>query len=104
MDNKDYYDKYNWEQANLSEKLITKINKIITLIPNSVQTILDIGCGDGAISNQLAKKFKTVSLDRSIKPLAYVNSEPVQASADLLCFQDNSFDMVFSSETIEHLP
>lgn len=104
MDNKDYYDKYNWEKANLTEKLKGKIGKIIDLIPSDVETILDIGCGDGAISNQLAKKYKTVSLDRSKKPLEYVKSEPVQASADLLCFPSDSFDMVFSSETIEHLP
>lgn len=104
MDNKDFYEKFDWARANLSQKLIEKINKLISEIPSDVQSIIDIGCGDGAISNKLLTKFDVVSVDRGFQPLKFVKSNAVQASAEILSFRNNSFDLVFSSETIEHLP
>ncbi|MBK8944730.1 MAG: methyltransferase domain-containing protein [Ignavibacteriae bacterium] len=104
MDNKDFYEKFDWVKANLAHKLQGKIERLINEIPSDVKSIIDIGCGDGAISNKLHSKFNVVAVDRGFQPLKFVNSNAVQASADLLSFRDNSFDMVFSSETIEHLP
>jgi hypothetical protein len=104
MDNKDYYDNYNWTEANLSEKISHKLENIFSIIPDDVNTIIDIGCGDGVISNALNEKYKVVATDRSFNSLKFVKTEKVQSSADILSFPDNSFDMVFSSEMIEHLP
>ena len=104
MDNKSYYENFDWEEAKLSEKLDSKIQKIISIIPDDVSSILDVGCGDGVISKGLDSKYKVFATDRSINSLKYVETEKVQSSADYLPVQNTSVDLVFSSEMIEHLP
>jgi len=104
MDSKQYYENYNWERANLSKKLKTKIKNIYNIIPKDISSVLDIGCGDGIISNSFGEKYFTVALDRSINALKYVRVNKSVASADYLPIKSNSFDLVFSSEMIEHLP
>jgi cyclopropane fatty-acyl-phospholipid synthase-like methyltransferase len=50
LDNPAYYEQFNWENSNLGEHLRNKIEKIFEFIPEDVKTIIDIGCGDGAIT------------------------------------------------------
>ncbi len=104
MDNKTYYEKFDWEEKNLKERLKEKVKLIRDSIPEDVQTIADIGCGDGAISNELNKEFKVFAVDRSKNALKYVTSTKINASANYLPLENNSVDLVFSSEMLEHLP
>lgn len=104
MDNKNYYENFDWHNANLSQKISDKIDLIKNAIPSDVINILDIGCGDGTISNQLKNSFDLVSVDRSLNALKLVNSKKINVSASNLPLKSNSFDLVFSSEMIEHLP
>lgn len=104
MDNKNYYEKFDWQNAKLSQKISDKIDLIKKAIPPKVKNIVDIGCGDGTISNQLKKNFNLVAVDRSLTALKFVKSTKINSSADYLPFKKNSFDLVFSSEMIEHLP
>ncbi|GAB4457082.1 MAG: hypothetical protein OHK0036_20750 [Bacteroidia bacterium] len=103
-DNKTYYEKFDWEKANLASQLTEKINSIVNTIPNDVNSIIDIGCGDGSITNKLNDNYKVVAIDRSRNALQYVKSHRIQASADYLPIKSSSADMVFSSEMLEHLP
>ena len=104
MDNKTYYENFDWESSNLAERLRQKIEIIKSLIPKDVVTIADIGCGDGSISNRLAKDYKLFAFDRSKNALKYLTTHKAQASADFLPLKTNSVDLLFSSELIEHLP
>lgn len=104
MDNTEYYEKFDWDYAKLDQKIKDKINLIINTIPQNVKKIIDIGCGDGTISNELNKKFNVCAIDRSFNALKYVTAEKMQASADMLPIKSNSSELVFSSEMIEHLP
>jgi len=104
MDNKNYYDRYDWEKASLGEKIRDKILLIFKTIPQDVKTVIDIGCGDGTISNELNNKFDVTAIDRSFNALKYVKAKKIQASANLLPIKSNTTDLVFSSEMIEHLP
>ena len=104
MDHTTFYDNLNWEKAELEKKLSEKINLIINSIPEGVTTIIDVGCGDGTISNALKEKYNVVAVDTSVKALQYVKTKKLSASADNLSFRTNEFDLVFSSEMIEHLP
>ena len=74
---------------------------------------LDIGCGSGVYSLDLARKgYKVYSIDiaslyvRQTIKLARNNGKRIQgivASAEYLPFQDETFDMVLCTEVLEHL-
>ena len=103
-DNSNYYQQFDWEKADLAPKLEEKIKKIFANIPEDVKTVIDVGCGDGTISNALSQKYSVCSVDRSENALAHVTTKKICASADKIPVSDNSYDLVFSSQMIEHLP
>lgn len=103
MDNTTVYDNFDWEafQYNI---LKDKINKVKEIIPEDVKTIVDIGCGNGLITNILGESYHITGIDRSPEALKYVKTEKILASSDNIPLNDHSCDMVFSSELLEHLP
>ena len=84
--------------------LIDKVDRILRLVPDDVRTIVDIGCGDGAITNILAEQYETTAFDRSREALSHVRDgvRMVRGDATDLPFRDGEFDLSFSSELIEH--
>jgi ubiquinone/menaquinone biosynthesis C-methylase UbiE len=74
--------------------------------------ILDIGCGDGFLTSMLSVvSQRVVGVDLSVSGLTFAKEkiknfsvDLVQASAEHLPFQDNSFDVVTLFEVIEHIP
>ena len=73
------------------------------MIPPDVSRILDVGCGDGAITDRLAEAWEVTGVDASAAALAHVQTTAVQAPATALPFDDGAFDLVLSSEMLEHL-
>ena len=71
-------------------------------------TILDIGCGTGAMSAKLAARGTVVSADLSPVALSFCGRRGLgrQAAADAmrLPFRDRSFDLVVSLDILEHVP
>ncbi|MGD9488331.1 MAG: class I SAM-dependent methyltransferase [Calditrichaceae bacterium] len=104
MDNKSYYESFDWTAANLDNHLKDKIKQILLTIPHDVQNLIDIGCGDGTITNQLGNKFNVIAVDRSRNALNFVTTKRLRASSDKIGAATNKFDLVFSSEVLEHLP
>lgn len=103
MDNKTVYENFDWG-AFKSEALKGKVNKVVKSIPTDVASIIDIGCGNGIITNVLGQKYQVTAIDRSEQALKFVETKKIKASSDNIPLEDNSFDMVFSSELLEHLP
>ena len=77
---------------------------ILSLIPQDTQSILDVGCGNGIITNCLPKNIYVIGLDSSEEALKTVTRETKLGSITNLPFDDNSFDLVMASDVIEHLP
>lgn len=102
MDNKIIYEQHNWEQLDTS-RLAPKILKVLENIPADVRSIIDIGCGNGVITNELGKKYQVLGVDRSRRAIEFVNTPKLEASCDAIPVE-GPFDMVFSSELLEHLP
>jgi SAM-dependent methyltransferase len=92
-----------WGGLHLFPDIRQKIAVFESLIPADVETILDVGCGDGAITNSLAQRWSVTGVDSSKAALAHVTGPAVWAQAEALPFPDRSVDLVLSSEMLEHL-
>ncbi|MBW3624786.1 MAG: class I SAM-dependent methyltransferase [Armatimonadetes bacterium] len=68
---------------------------------------LDIGCGTGAMSQELAARGTVTSLDFEHAALHFARTRGltrlVQASAETLPFPDDAFDALTALDVIEHL-
>jgi ubiquinone/menaquinone biosynthesis C-methylase UbiE len=102
-DNKIIYENFDWKLLT-EEVLKDKITIILQSIPKDVKTILDVGCGNGVITNVLSEYFDVTGIDRSEAALKFVKTKRVKADTSDLPFVDDSFDLVFSSEVLEHIP
>ncbi len=76
-------------------------------LPETIHSVLDIGCGAGIVSRELRRRFSVVvSLDFVRGPLLQVkNAEitAIQGDACDLPFFDRTFEAVIATELIEHL-
>jgi tocopherol O-methyltransferase len=101
-------------QINLIEELLSWADDFTT---NRPQNILDVGCGIGGSSLYLAEKFGarvtgiTLSPVQANRAQARAQSAGLQARTDFqvanaldMPFADNSFDLVWSLESGEHMP
>ncbi len=84
--------------------------RIFSQMVNSIGqglNILDVGCGDGVISEPIAKLGNTVaSVDLpTITMMCHKRkiSMVLSGDAENLAFSDGSFDLVLASEVVEHL-
>ena len=104
----DYFEERKGETAH-DERRVREF--IISKIPKNVNSILDVGCGNGWVAKEFLPKGKQVySLDVSVTNPAIVKklyqSEKhfcITADSFHLPFNDNSFDCVIASEIIEHV-
>lgn len=108
IDNKRFYElpEY-WEVLDLDEYkkyMEQKIDVLLKIIPEDVKSILDVGCGNGVLTNILAEKYNVTAVDRSQFALKNVKSQKIiQSNISDLDLPSNSYDLVFSSEVLEHL-
>jgi len=93
-----------WHARDLSETEEQRIDVTISSIPSSCNAILDIGCGDGRLSGRISRSRKVIAYDLSITALKRSPSPKCCGSAHQLPFRDRSFDLVLSTEMLEHLP
>ena len=107
---KSYYEQQAlWDKSylvNSAEK--ERIEETIKIIPAETQTILDVGCGNGAFVNTLVSTIpnrfeKVVALDTSDEALRYVKTCKFNGSIVNLPFENESFDLVTATEVLEHL-
>ncbi len=102
---KSYYDSLSRWGKPLDDANKERIIQTLALIPDGVSTVLDLGCGDGAISNCLVSDgFDVTGVDISTEALKHFKGKGVVASLDKLPFSDYSFDLVICAEVLEHLP
>lgn len=106
MNDLNYYENYyKKNDYKLSKKQKKRIYNTISLIPDDVDSILEVGCGDGRIINPLVNKYKNVcGLDISQESLKNVKTLKVVGSIEDLPFEDDNFDIVLCCEVLEHLP
>jgi ubiquinone/menaquinone biosynthesis C-methylase UbiE len=96
-----------WKEENVSEADIERVKYLAKLIPQDVDSVLDVGCGGGIFVNHLQQNYKfrrICGVDRAMAALKYVKTEKKEANIARLPFDNEEFDMVTCLEAIEHLP
>ena len=74
------------------------VHEYVQRVPKA-WTVLDAGCGEGVLTEQLRKEgYNIVDLD-----LNYTSDIVVQGSITQMPFPDKHFNLVFCLDTIEHL-
>jgi ubiquinone/menaquinone biosynthesis C-methylase UbiE len=109
---------YHWDQIgkSLTKRnvfVVARYNIVLKLIGDCKEKrLLDIGCGDGALTYLLSQKGGfTIGVDNSDEALEFAkektneirNIEFTKASAYCLPFEDKYFDHVVLADVIEHL-
>lgn len=75
------------------------------LLPHSGQSALDVGARDGHFSRILAERFSIVTaLDLEKPAIDHPSIQCVKGDVTRLEFDDNSYDLVFCTEVLEHIP
>lgn len=72
-------------------------------LPPDIESALDVGCGNGILTNQLTDVKFVVGIDRSLAALRYVQRYRCQADAVHLPFSNETFDLIIAMEVLEHL-
>ncbi|MFM9872839.1 MAG: class I SAM-dependent methyltransferase [Fimbriimonadaceae bacterium] len=94
-----------WWFISRRELALTLLDQILH---NANPTLLDVGCGTGAVLNELEKRGQAVGIDLSHEALKFSKERGlnhlVYANAENLPFTDGQFDAVLSLDTIEHVP
>lgn len=104
-----FYNEY-YENPNFWGNIISnphekeRLEKTLSLIPDDVASILDVGCGDGAFANSLSDDYRILAVDQSAAALKHVKKPKIFASIENLPFESSSFDLVVRAEVLEHLP
>jgi glycosyltransferase involved in cell wall biosynthesis/SAM-dependent methyltransferase len=97
-----YYDRIDWRAVEPYQLEVQR--DLIALLPENVDSILDVGCGNGYISNALAGRYTVVGVDISAVALRHLKVPGCLASVAQLPCANDAFDLVIASEVIEHLP
>ena len=96
--------KFFWEHDRYCGLETERINYTASWIPLDTISIIDVGCGNGILVNNLKTSHLVVGVDRSFSAIMYVKRNPCQAVVFDLPFADQSFDVGIGTEVLEHLP
>lgn len=103
-----YYENADlWSPSKFTGLQEQRAQTTIDWLPEDVCSVLDVGCGNGVITNLLPGKNNidlVFGVDRSYSSLQHVKTMRSQTDAGNLPFRDNQFDALISTEVIEHLP
>lgn len=99
-----FYEQEELWGKDLSSRQLMRIDDTLSIIPNDIRSVLDMGCGDGRITNKLSERFEfVVGTDLSYNALKHVEGKKVLSKAANLPFQDGVFDIVIICEVLEHV-
>jgi SAM-dependent methyltransferase len=100
---REFYEKASIADEEVAAEERTPIT--VAMIPREVSSMLDVGCGDGTLLRSVEWAVCKVGVDISYTALSLATScHRVLASSEILPFCESEFDLVMSTEVLEHLP
>ena len=87
----------------LTSKEIIRISGTLDMIPKSVNSILEVGCGDGRVSKSIYHKFNLAGIDVDMVKIRSFPGKRMIGDISSLPIKDKEFDLVLSAEVLEHL-
>ncbi len=104
----EYFDRDQvWGETYWTALQIERARQTIAIIPDDVDSVLDIGCGAGVVTRELGHKMRCVAgVDLAFAPLRQLQqagASVLQADARAVPFADRSFQLVAATEVVEHL-
>ena len=94
-----------WDQP-LQEGQRNLLQAITDFWPSGIESVLDVGCGDGKLTSALQRLGMStlVGLDSSSEALSRLPFSSVIGDAQELPFDAGAFDLVMTTDVLEHLP
>lgn len=102
-------EKPNWGKGEefLGPRHLSRLKKIISLLPKKKSLFLDSAVGLGVLSNDLLKKgYFPIGVDLDFGAAMFSQKKGIRtlvANLEKLPFKTSAFPLIISSETIEHL-
>lgn len=93
-----------WDNYEAQNILKYRLPLLESMIPDGINDIIDVGCGNGIITNVLSKKYDVTGVDSSEKALKFIEGKSVQSQINSISLPDKCADLVLCSEVLEHLP
>jgi len=82
-----------------------RIANLLALLPKGTESVLDVGARDGYISRLLAERgARVTALDLELPSIADERIVCLKGDVTALDLPDESFDLVFCAEVLEHIP
>jgi len=108
----DYQTPYNWESGGVTREMQMQRLRFAKKYIKKGDAVLDIGCGDGFLTNALSSACESViGIDTSLTGISFSRSIIDNVKVYLACgsasnlpFKGNAFDVVTLFEVIEHIP
>lgn len=106
MNDRDYYNQSSlWsEERYRGPRESSRASSTVSAVPDDVATVLEVGCGNGAVLHEVAARRQVCGVDVSRAALAVARFPRALAASSELPFRDRAFDLVMACEVIEHLP
>ena len=100
---KDYFSRPELWKPPVFEQLAVA-SEVCALVPSDVISILDAGCGNGAVTKMLRERWAVTAFDFSMAALQSVAPPRFNANIAAIPLQDKSFDLVVATDVLEHIP